>query len=462
MIETKEIIVVTILGYLALTVLLTYILRSRTSDQFLVGSRSVPAFVVGVLLMSEFIGSKTTVGLAQSAFTQGIGAGWALYSAGIGFFLLSFLFVKHLYNSSAYTISGMIEQRFGKGTKIAVSIVMIYALLIVNVGNFLTGAAALATALSISTNAALLTIAMVGTFCALFGGLKGLAYTNIMHALLKICGIGLVLWFALTLTKGIGPMRAVLPEFYFTLTGEVRVSTIVAWTIGNVGAIFSTQYIFQAVAANKDANAAQRSTFYAALMCLPIGLALGLVGVAARYLYPTMEPLNALPIFIQSMNAPLAALVTTSLVASVLVAVSTVSVAMTSLVLRDFYKPWANPSDRQEFVATRYISIIIGFAPLICIFFVPKILELSFFTRALRLPVAMIALVGVYAPFFATDRGAVAALLASVVSTSTWYFLGNPFGVDNMYVALLTPLLVLAAERLIYRRFFPDSSVSSQ
>jgi SSS family solute:Na+ symporter len=43
------------------------------------------------------------------------------------------------------------------------------------------------------------------------------------------------------------------------------------------------------------------------------------------------------------------------------------------------------------------------------------------------------------------------------VATTAWYLLGNPFGIDNMYVAAVSPLLVLAAERLLN----PGSGVAS-
>ena len=40
-------------------------------------------------------------------------------------------------------------------------------------------------------------------------------------------------------------------------------------------------------------------------------------------------------------------------------------------------------------------------------------------------------------------------LLAAAVFTSIWYLLGNPYGIDNMYVAAVTPMLVMAIERAL-------------
>ena len=55
-----------------------------------------------------------------------------------------------------------------------------------------------------------------------------------------------------------------------------------------------------------------------------------------------MNSLYALPVFMKSMP-PVAGLVTTSLVASIFVSVSTVALAIASLVVRDFYVPYWKP-----------------------------------------------------------------------------------------------------------------------
>ena len=67
--------------YILLTSWFSVKLRSRNSEQFMVASRSMPAVVVAVLLMSEFIGAKSTVGTSQEAFSAGIAASWSVIAA---------------------------------------------------------------------------------------------------------------------------------------------------------------------------------------------------------------------------------------------------------------------------------------------------------------------------------------------------------------------------------------------
>jgi SSS family solute:Na+ symporter len=443
------IIIAMVVVYIAFTSWLTIRLRSRTADQFMTASRALPPAVIAVLLMSEFIGAKSTVGTAQEAFTSGFAASWSVIGASIGFLLFGLFFVKKLYNSGEYTISQAIAQKYGRSTMLTVSLIMIYALLLVNVGNYISGAAAISTVLKINMPTGMCIIALVSTFYYVFGGLKGVAYVTVLHSTIKVIGIGLTLGVALYATGGIAPVASSLPPQYFTWDGAIGGSTIVAWTIGTIGAIFSTQFIMQAISSAHSAAEARRSTFYSAALCLPLAVALGLIGVCARFLHPTMNSLYALPVFLQGMNPLLAGLVTTSLVASVFVSVSTVALAIASLIMRDFYVPHYKPDTAHELKATRLISLVIAFVPLIFVFFVPEILKLSFFTRALRLSIAIVAVIGFYAPLFRNGRGATLGLLASAVFTSAWYMLGNPYGIDNMYVAALTPVLVMAAERLL-------------
>jgi len=444
------IIIAMVIAYIACTSWLTVRSRSRTASEFMVGGRTLPATVVGILMLSEFIGAKSTVGTAQGAFESGMAASWAVLSAAFAFPLFGWLLAKRLYNTGEFTISGAIFKRYGKSTQLVVSLIMIYALLLVNVGNYISGAASIAVVLKTDLPVAACVIAAVSTFYFAFGGMKSLAYVSLIHSAVKYLGVLVVLGVALQLTGGLSPMVQALPASYFSWDGELGATTIVAYFIGTLGSVFATQYIIQAIASTPNADAARRSTFIAAGLAIPVSLALGLIGVAARYLYPHMDSLYALPVFLQSMNVWLAGFVTVALVASIFISVSTVALAISSLVVRDFYVPLCQPTPEREFLATRRMALLIGFIPLVFVFFAPGLLQLSFFTRALRLSISIVAMIGFYLPFFSSNRGATAGLLAATGTTTIWYLLDNPYGIDNMYIALATPALVIFIDKLFH------------
>ena len=454
------IIVGMVVVYIAITAWISIRLRSKTTGEFMVAGRSTPAVVIAILLMSEYIGAKSTIGTSQEAFNVGVAASWSVISASIGFVFFGLFMAKRLYKSGEFTISGFIAQKYGKHAKLVVSAIMIYALFIVNVGNYVSGAAAISTVMHINLPTAALITAVVSTVYFAWGGLKSVAYVTILHSAVKLLGIGILVWVAMSLTGGIAPMMKAMPEQYFTWNGMLSGGTIGAWIIGTAGAIFSTQFIIQAIAGAKSADEARKATLTAGILCVPVAIALGVIGVAAKYLYPDIKSLYALPVFLHHMNPLLSGVVTVSLVASIFVSVSTVALAIASLVVKDFYVPRYNPSPERELRATRLISFVVGFLPLIFVLFVPQILALSFFTRALRLTVTVVALIGIYMPFFSSNRGAVWALIVATIATTIWYLLGNPFGIDNMYIALGTPAIVMLLEKMLLRSNSVASSPS--
>jgi solute:Na+ symporter, SSS family len=243
-----------------------------------------------------------------------------------------------------------------------------------------------------------------------------------------------------------------LPPQYFSWDGTLGRGTIFAWIIGNTGAIFSTQYVIQAVAATKGPSEARNSTLYAAAFCIPIAFMAAFVGVAAKHLYPKLNALYAFPVFIQSMNPFWGGLVTTAIVASVFANVATVALAITSLLIKDFYFPYYNPSPERQLQITRYASVIVGFLPLPFVLLVQALLKMQFFTRGLRTAIAIVALTGFYLPMFSSGTGATLALVLSTLATSAWFFSGNPYGIDNIYIAVVTPLLVMGIDHLVNRK----------
>lgn len=461
--ESTLLIVGMVVAYILFTTWLTWRLRSKTSGDFMEGSRAMPAFIVGIMLMSEYIGAKSTIGTAQASFEDGFAASWSVIGAAIGFPLFGLILVKRIYNTGKITISGAIAEKYGSSTKNIISLIMIYALLLVNVGNYISGAAAISTVLKIDLTQAAFITAVVSTFYFAFGGMKGVAWVTLLHSAIKYMGILIILYVALKMTGGVAPMMEKMPAFYWTWDGHVGASTIVAWLIGTVGSIFCTQFVIQAISSTKDVKSAKRATWVAFFFCLPIGLAMALIGVAAKFAHPDIKSLYALPVFLQDMSPWLAGIVTTSLVASIFVSVGTVALAIASLVVKDFYVPYRNPTPEREFKMTRWISIGIGFFPLLFVLFFPEVLKLSFFTRAIRLSITVVAIMAFYLQWFKSTRGANAGLIGACVVTSVWFLMGNPFGIDNMYVALITPAIIMVIDRCIpSRQSQPQSQHNAQ
>lgn len=458
-----------IMGMIVVYILITGYLSIRwggkTNDDFMRAGNKLPTVVLGILLMSEYIGAQSTVGSAQSAFSNGIAASWAILAAVIGFVLYGLFFVKRLYKSGGFTISSAIEKQYGRSTKIIVSIIMIYALFLVNVGNYLSGAGVLVQILGIKLPIAMILVGIVSTVYFSFGGMKSVAYVSVIHTFFKYMGIVATMAVALVMTHGLTPMITKMPKFYFTLSGHIGWSTIIGWILTTIGAVFSTQFLVQAISSAKSAKSAQKASFLAAGLFVPLAIAIGLIGVAAKFMFPKLNSLYALPVFLTHMNVWLAGFVATALVASVFVSVSATALGLVALVVDDFYVPLRHPEPKQQLRMTRILSIIIGFLPLIFAFAAPQILSISFFSKAMRMSITVVALAGFYLPYFGTTKSANIALVGTTIWATVWFLLGDPFGIDNIYISIFAPMLFMAlcaGWDKLFKKGDPTPKVSSE
>jgi SSS family solute:Na+ symporter len=239
--------------------------------------------------------------------------------------------------------------------------------------------------------------AIVSTFYFAFGGMKGVAWVTMLHSALKYAGLLIILGFALSKTGGFSPMM----RRCRIITGHGMATLALAPSSPGLSApsapSSAPSLLFRRSAPPKTFG--QQTLHLDRLLFLP-AYRLCHRHYRRRGEIPASEinSLYALPVFLQDMNPWLAGLVTTSLVASIFVSVSTVALAIASLVVKDFYVPWRNPTPDQEFRATRWASLIIGFLPLIFVLLVPEVLKLSFFTRAIRLSITVVAVIAFYAP----------------------------------------------------------------
>jgi len=434
--------------------------RTQDTSSFMNAKHQMGAVMVGFLLMSEVIGAASTLGTAQSAFNKGISASWNVLSLGLGYFLYSKFMAAKYQKLGVYTISGALAKYYGNGMRTVVSLAMIYALIILTVATMVGGAATLATLLDMPISTAVFFIAAAATLNVTMGGIRGVGYANIIHTAAKFLGLGIVSFVAWQMlqTKP-GAMEALhnLPAMYFSPLG-MGPATLIAWTVANVGTIFATQYVMQCIGSLSSPSDAQKASLIASVAILPIGLVAAFIGIAAKVLFPEISSVKALPIFFNHMNPWLAGLGVAGVASATFVTILVCQLGITALVMSDFYTPYFKPNEKQSMKATRIISIITGLIPIPFAIYAPGILKTVFFARSIRTSLAAIVIMMFYLPLFGTKKGAITALICSIILITAWTLLGEPWGIPNVYIAALTPPLVMGIDHLFFKKLKNDPS----
>src|ERR1700723_4073047 len=145
----------------------------RTAATFTSGTTGsgVPAILVGLMLMSEFIGTSASVGTAQEAVRVGISASWNIIALGAGFLFYAY-FLAGKYKASGHnTISAVFAEVYGPSTKVATSLVMIFALQIVAVALYAGGGAILSVLLAVDRTLATVICGVVAGLYVFVGGM---------------------------------------------------------------------------------------------------------------------------------------------------------------------------------------------------------------------------------------------------------------------------------------------------
>jgi SSS family solute:Na+ symporter len=443
-----------VVGYFALMSYITYRVRkhANSSEGMTAGGRNFPAYLIGALLLSEFIGSSVSIGTAQKGFELGISAAWNLVALSLGFLLLALVLVRKFKESGQNTISGILASAYGEPVRYAASILTIVALSIVAVALYAGGGAVLAAVLHIDKTLAILLIGATTVVYVSLGGMRSVVYTNFSHSVVKYIGMILALAYALEATGGIGTLQAQLPASMFGWD-TIGWGQIMAWMIGGIGSIFATQYVIQALVSTDNPAVAKRACFYVSSLMIPFGLMAALVGMCSAVLYPGVKSIDAFPMLIAHMPAFSASVMVVGLAGALFGGISATTLASATLAMKDFYNPFFNKTgdDRKSLLFVRIAVAVAGLLPLVLALSAEKLLMIAFLGKALRATLAVLVLMAFYAPKFGTPRGAFVGVLLSVIATIGWFLAGNPYGVDSSYLALVVPLLTMGISQLFKR-----------
>jgi solute:Na+ symporter, SSS family len=455
--HTNYLALAIVIGYMVGLGLLTSVIQrsvntTTTFTSGTTGHAGVPAVLVGLMLMSEFIGTSASVGTAQEAYKLGISAAWNIIALALGFLFYAYFLAGKYKESGQNTISGVFAEVWGPQTKLATSLVMIFALQIVGVAIYAGGGTILSGLLAVDRTLATVICGIVSVLYVFMGGMKSVVYTNVIHSLMKYVGVAVALWFGLTKVGGFSELQARLQPEMFSWT-NAGWGQIFAWFIAGIGATFSTQYVIQAINTVETRQKAKAASLYTALLLVPFGIATALVGVCSLALFPNIKSINAFSALIADMNGVMAGVVAAGMAASLFGTMAAISVATATLLYKDFYVRFVTKHDdeKRSLAFIRVTTIVAGLLPIVLAIYTPNILQMTFLAKAIRASLSVLVLLVFYAPWFGTRTGALLSILISLVATIAWFLMGNPYDIDPAYVALVIPLIIMGLSSLIER-----------
>ena len=368
MLSTLDITIVAVYA-VGLFVLAQWVSREESGhhksakDYFLAGN-TLPWWAIGASLIAANISAEQIIGMSGSGYAMGLAIASYEWMAAItlilvGKYLLP-IFLKH----GIYTMPQFLEQRYDHRVRIVLAVFWLAVYVFVNLTAVLwLGSLALNTVAGVPVQTALILLGAFALAYSLYGGLKAVAFTDIIQVVLLVFG-GLII-VALTLDKvsggegviaGFVELTRVAPEkfdmilspdneHYMSLPG---LSVLVGgmW-IMNISYWGFNQYIIQRALAAKSVAEAQKGIAFAAFLKLLMPVIVVLPGIALFALNSDLSsPDQAYPSAMTLLPSGLKGLVFAALLAAIVSSLASMSNSISTLFTMDLL-PSLRSADKQ-------------------------------------------------------------------------------------------------------------------
>lgn len=451
--------IIVLIGYLLLMVAIAGWLGKRSAmksgTDFVLAGQSLPAWVLAGTLLTTFVGSGSVIGGASFVFQNGPLPGIFFFLGTLlGALALGFL-AERVRRKSFHTVPQLLRGRFGRSTGAIGTIIVLVAFMGITATQF-TGAGyifSLITPLS-ETQGAVIAVLLI-TFLALAGGLKSVAWTDFLSAVLIIIGLIVALAYVLVVDiGGFGTYVDRLDPALSTITGPLTPLQMLGYFLPLFLLCLGDQNMHQRLSAAKSPATARRAAFMffagGLLMIVPIIL----LASSATIINPDSAPDMAVLGLAAGEFTPEVVGAVILVTALALIVTTGSSYLLTcsgnivyDLIFRDSAKREAQPGQQ---VATARVSIVVmAICAYVLVQFFPTLLDLQMYAYTMYgaavTPVVLAAL------FWkrVSAAAAVASMITGGVVTIVWELFGDT--VNSVVIAFPIAATVLVVVSLATR-----------
>ncbi|MEB3198296.1 MAG: sodium/solute symporter [Candidatus Sericytochromatia bacterium] len=162
--------------------------RQSNIDEFFLGGRSIPWWAALLSLIATEISAATFLGAPEQGYTRNLT--YLQFSVGTiaARFAIAVLFIGLYYRFNVYTVYGYLMARFGLGTNTATASVFLLGRLFADGARLFIASLAIHVATGMDVTQSILALALAATIYTLFGGIKGVIWTEVIQASVLIGG----------------------------------------------------------------------------------------------------------------------------------------------------------------------------------------------------------------------------------------------------------------------------------
>ncbi|MFG2496831.1 sodium:solute symporter [Streptomyces sp. NPDC048441] len=426
--------------------------RAKSKSEFLVAGRRLGPWMYSGTMAAIVLGGASTIGGVGLGYQYGLSGAWMVFTIGLGLLALSVFFSARIARLKVYTVSEMLDLRYGGRAGVISGVVMWAYTLMLAVTSTIAYATIFDVIFDMNRTLAIILGGSIVVAYSTLGGMWSITLTDMVQFVVKTVGVLLLLLpIAVVKAGGFSEMKAKLPTEYFDplgIGGETIFTYVLIYTFG----MLIGQDIWQRVFTARSDKVARYGGTVAGTYCLVYAVAGAVIGTAAKVMYPKLPSADAafativkdeLPMGVRGLvlAAALAAVMSTS--SGALIACATVANNDIWSRLRGAVSPKGEGDEPHDEVKGNRLFILVMGVAVVCI-----AIALNDVVQALTVAYNLLV-AGLLVPILGgllwkrgTGTGALSAVVAgglSVIGLMWWYgILAN----EPVYYGLLISLAV--------------------
>ncbi|UJP63714.1 sodium/sugar symporter [Mongoliitalea daihaiensis] len=300
----------------------------KDSKDYFLASKALPWWAVGASLIASNISAEQFIGMSGSGFAMGLAIATYEWMAAATLLVVAIFFLPVYIKKGIYTMPGFLLDRYDARVRTTMAVFWLLLYVLVNLTSVLyLGALSLNTILDIKLEYGIAGLALFAMVYSIYGGLKAVAWTDVVQVVFLIAGGLATTYLALNIVgsgdawAGMSLLRQEVPGHFSMILekGEMMIpdgqggtrdayldlpglSVLVGgmWIV-NLSYWGFNQYITQRAMAAKNLNEAQLGIIFAGFIKLLMPLIVVIPGIAALVIVNGGTDLG----FIQSMTDPM-------------------------------------------------------------------------------------------------------------------------------------------------------------
>jgi solute:Na+ symporter, SSS family len=428
--------------------------RARTESDFLVAGRRLGPLLYAGTLSALVLGGASTIGGVGLGYEYGLSGMWLVVAIGTGVLLLSLLFAGRIQRLRVYTVSQMLQLRYGPGSSVLSGVVMFGYTLMLTVTSTIAYATIFAALLDLPRVPSILVGGLVVVIYSALGGMWSITLTDFVQFLIQTVGIFLIL-LPVVLVRA-GGFEAVPPEALSptTIGGDTILTYFVIYTFG----LLIGQDIWQRVFTARSPGVARWAGAAAGVYCLLYGVAGALVGMGASVLVPGLEePGDAFTAVVGATMTPvLAGLVLAAALAAVMSTASGSLIATATVFGQDIVRRLRGQSDGsdgsedEQVRGHRLLVAAFGIVAIVIACLLQDVVAALTIAYDILVGGLLVAILGGFLWMRATGTGALWSMgVGTVVTLGTMFIVGDVLANEPIYYGLGASLLAYVVASLM-------------